>query len=107
MVARHCVTWVGCTAYSLASCETVLSPTRASNPTLALKAALCRLRFPFISLLFLIYSRLTKVYLNHWSSFWGPPLFLGVHLIEKCEIKTEAGDKAGRGVNVNATEIFG
>src|SRR5580658_591609 len=74
MVARHCVTCVGCTAYSLASCETVLSPTRASNPTLALKAALCRLRFAFISLLFLIYSRLTKVYLNQWSSFWGPPL---------------------------------
>src|SRR5665213_2299450 len=73
MVALHCVTCVGCTAYSLASCETVLSPTRASNPTLALKAELCRLRFAFISLLFLIYSRPAKVHLNQWSSFWGPP----------------------------------
>src|ERR1017187_2670190 len=72
MVARHCVTCVGCTAYSLASCETVLSPTRASNPTLALKAALCRLRFAFI-VCFLFASRPTKVHLNLWSSFWGPP----------------------------------
>src|ERR1035441_1270707 len=73
MVAFHCVTCVGCTVYSRANCETVLSPTRASNPTLALKAALCRLRFAFISLLFLIYSRPTKVHLNPWSNFWGPP----------------------------------
>src|SRR5208283_1156017 len=73
MVARHCVTCVGCTAYSRANCETVLRPTRASNPTLALKAALCRFRFAFISLLFLIYSRPTKVHLNPWSNFWGPP----------------------------------
>src|SRR5665213_12893 len=72
MVALHCVTCVGCTAYSLASCETVLSPTRASNPTLALKAELCRLRFAFISLLFLIYSRPAKVHLNPVSRFWGP-----------------------------------
>src|ERR1035441_7762764 len=72
MVAFHCVTCVGCTVYSRANCETVLSPTRASNPTLALKAALCRLRFAFISLLFLIYSRPTKVHLNPWSNFWGP-----------------------------------
>jgi hypothetical protein len=40
---------------------------------LALKAALCRLRFAFISLLILIYSRPTKVELNPWSSFRGPP----------------------------------
>src|SRR6266853_560303 len=72
MVARHCVTCVGCTAYSLASCETVLSPTRASNPTLALKAALCRLRFAFI-VCFLCSSRPAKVHLNLWSDFWGPP----------------------------------
>src|SRR5258708_16765945 len=71
--ARHCVTCVGCTEYSLANCETVLSPTRASNPTLALKAALCRLRFAFIRLLSLTSSRPTKVHLNQWSSFWGPP----------------------------------
>src|SRR5260221_191526 len=70
---RHCVTCVGCTEYSLANCETVLSPTRASNPTLALKAALCRLRFAFISLLSLISSRPAKVHLNQWSNFWGPP----------------------------------
>jgi hypothetical protein len=31
------------------------------------------LRFAFISLLFLIYSRPAKVHLNLWSSFWGPP----------------------------------
>src|SRR5260221_9467066 len=73
LVARHCVTCVGCTEYSLANCETVLSPTRASNPTLALKAALCRLRFAFISLLSLISSRPAKVHLNQWSNFWGPP----------------------------------
>jgi hypothetical protein len=42
---------------------------------LALKAALCRLRFAFISLLILIYSRPTKVELNPWSSFRGPPHF--------------------------------
>src|SRR5271166_2451495 len=71
IVARHCVTCVGCTPYSLASCETVLSPTRASNPTLALKAALCRLRFAFI-VCFLFSSRPAKVHLNLWSSFWGP-----------------------------------
>src|ERR1017187_6719264 len=74
IVARHCVTCVGCTPYSLANCETVLSPTRASNPTLALKAALCRLRFAFI-VCFLFASRPTKVHLNLWSSFWGPPQF--------------------------------
>jgi ferritin-like metal-binding protein YciE len=34
------------------------------------------LRFAFISLLFLIYSRPAKVHLNQWSSFWGPPQFL-------------------------------
>src|ERR1017187_9177807 len=79
MVARHCVTCVGCTEYSLANCETVFSPTRASNPTLALKAALCRLRFAFISLLFLIYSRLAKVYLNPWSNFRGPPLYTSIN----------------------------
>jgi len=50
---------------------------------LALKAALCRFRFAFISLLLLIYSRLTKVYLNQWSSFWGPPLNITLHLYEK------------------------
>src|SRR5712691_8834197 len=72
IVARHCVTCVGCTPYSLANCETVLSPTRASNPTLALKAALCRLRFAFI-VCFLFSSRPAKVHLNWWSSFWGPP----------------------------------
>src|SRR5258707_15078929 len=72
IVARHCVTCVGCTPYSLANCETVLSPTRASNPTLALKAALCRLRFAFI-VCFLFSSRPAKVHLNLWSSFWGPP----------------------------------
>src|SRR5438552_8878210 len=74
MVAFHCVTCVGCTVYSRASCATVLSPTRASNPTLALKASLCRLRFAFIGLLSLISSRPRKVYLDHWSNFWGPPL---------------------------------
>src|SRR5208283_1934401 len=74
IVARHCVTCVGCTPYSLANCETVLSPTRASNPTLALKAALCRLRFAFI-VCFLFSSRPAKVHLNKWSSFWGPPQF--------------------------------
>src|SRR6266581_1960004 len=72
IVARHCVTCVGCTPYSLANCEAVLSPTRASNPTLALKAALCRLRFAFI-VCFLCSSRPAKVHLNQWSSFWGPP----------------------------------
>src|SRR6266568_9663217 len=77
IVARHCVTCVGCTPYSLASCETVLSPTRASNPTLALKAALCRLRFAFI-VCFLCSSRPAKVHLNWWSSFWGPPQVAGV-----------------------------
>src|SRR5580658_6917165 len=74
MVAFHCVTWAGCTAYSRASCATVLSPTRASNPTLALKAALCRFRFAFIGLLFLIYSRPAKVELYPWSKNRGPPL---------------------------------
>src|SRR5260221_4349060 len=73
LVARHCVTCVGCTEYSLANCEAVLSPARSSNPTLALKAALCRLRFAFISLLSLISSRPAKVHLNQWSNFWGPP----------------------------------
>src|SRR6266851_2725239 len=76
IVARHCVTCVGCTPYSLANCETVLSPTRASNPTLALKAALCRLRFAFI-VCFLFSSRPAKVHLNLWSSFWGPPQVVG------------------------------
>src|SRR5580692_12692768 len=76
MVAFHCVTWAGCTAYSRASCATVLSPTRASNPTLALKAALCRFRFAFIGLLFLIYSRPAKVELYPWSKNRGPPLHL-------------------------------
>jgi len=40
---------------------------------LALKAALCRFRFAFISLLFLIYSKPAKVELNQWSNFRGPP----------------------------------
>src|ERR1039458_4579227 len=80
MVAFHCVTCVGCTTYSRASCATVLSPTRASNPTLALKAALCRFRFAFINLLSLISSRPTKVYLlQQWSSFWGPPQLKSKH----------------------------
>src|SRR5580700_9328969 len=74
MVAFHCVTWAGCTAYSRASCATVLSPTRASNPTLALKAALCRFRFAFIGLLFLIYSRPAKIETYLWSKNRGPPL---------------------------------
>src|SRR5467141_3270023 len=78
IVARHCVTCVGCTPYSLANCETVLSPTRASNPTLALKAALCRLRFAFI-VCFLFSSRPAKVHLNLWSSFWGPPQRIDQH----------------------------
>ena len=36
-------------------------PHPASNSTLALKAALCRFRFAFIHLLFLIYSRPAKI----------------------------------------------
>jgi len=40
---------------------------------LALKAALCRFRFAFISLLFLIYSKPAKVDLNQWSKIRGPP----------------------------------
>jgi len=41
---------------------------------LALKAALCRFRFAFIGLLFLINSRPAKVELYPWSNFRGPPL---------------------------------
>src|SRR5580658_11052562 len=80
MVAFHCVTCAGCTAYSRANCATVLSPSRASNPTLALKAALCRLRFAFIDLLFLIYSRPAKIETHPWSKNRGPPLGSGVAL---------------------------
>jgi hypothetical protein len=43
---------------------------------LALKAALCRFRFAFISLLFLIYSKPAKVELYPWSKNRGPPLFI-------------------------------
>ena len=66
------VTCAGCTAYSRANCATVFSPTRASNPTLALKAALCRFRFAFISLLFLIYSKPAKIETYLWSKNRGP-----------------------------------
>jgi hypothetical protein len=41
---------------------------------LALKAALCRFRFAFISLLFLIYSKPAKIEIYPWSNFRGPPL---------------------------------
>jgi hypothetical protein len=41
---------------------------------LALKAALCRFRFAFISLLFLIYSKPAKIETYPWSNFRGPPL---------------------------------
>src|SRR5580658_9578152 len=68
----HCVTCAGCTAYSRANCATVFSPTRASNPTLALKAALCRFLFAFISLLFLIYSKPAKIETYLWSKNRGP-----------------------------------
>ncbi|MGD0413064.1 MAG: hypothetical protein ABSC18_15340, partial [Verrucomicrobiota bacterium] len=40
----------------------------------ALKAALCRFRFAFISLLFLIYSKPAKIETYPWSNFRGPPL---------------------------------
>jgi hypothetical protein len=50
---------------------------------LALKAALCRLRFAFIRLLSLISSRPTKVYLNLWSNFGGPPLLQEVEVVKK------------------------
>ncbi|HUD48529.1 MAG TPA: hypothetical protein VMR33_16975, partial [Candidatus Baltobacteraceae bacterium] len=46
----------------------------ASNPTLALKAALCRLRFAFIGLLFIIYSKPAKIETYLWSKIRGPPL---------------------------------
>ncbi|HUD48402.1 MAG TPA: hypothetical protein VMR33_16330, partial [Candidatus Baltobacteraceae bacterium] len=48
----------------------------ASNPTLALKAALCRLRFAFIGLLFIIYSKPAKIETYLWSKIRGPPLCL-------------------------------
>jgi hypothetical protein len=41
---------------------------------LALKAALCRLRFAFIGLLFIIYSKPAKIETYLWSKIRGPPL---------------------------------
>jgi hypothetical protein len=39
-----------------------------------LKAALCRLRFAFIGLLFIIYSKPAKIETYLWSKIRGPPL---------------------------------
>jgi hypothetical protein len=39
-----------------------------------LKAALCRFRFAFISLLFLIYSKTAKIETYLWPKKRGPPL---------------------------------
>src|ERR1017187_1867241 len=47
----HCVTWTGCTWYSRAICPTVLTPIKASNPTLALKAPVYRFRFVLLIVL--------------------------------------------------------
>ncbi len=47
----HCVTWTGCTRYSRAICPTVLTPIKASKPTLALKAPVYRFRLALLIVL--------------------------------------------------------
>jgi hypothetical protein len=47
-----------------------------------LKAALCRFRFAFISLSFLIYSKPAKIEINPWSNFRGPPHTLGAYIFQ-------------------------
>jgi hypothetical protein len=66
-----------------------------------LKAALCRFRFAFISLSFLIYSKPAKIEINPWSNFRGPPQTEeteGEKSCQKC-----AAFRCGTGTRVAAT----
>jgi hypothetical protein len=62
---------------------------------LALKAALCRLRFAFIGLLFLIYSKPAKIETCLWSKNRGPAQSFILFFVVGCAYSLQFFAKGG------------